>query len=141
MELKHDCVREVLICLEKVCLLKSDLSYSDTNLGTVCSMLPQYQKDDIFYTLVKLYEGGYIDMDYAMLPSGGVRHMQINSLTWSGHELLDSIRPEGVWSRIKDISSRAGGFSIKTMGYLGSLIVNNYISGLNLAEIAKECFK
>lgn len=141
MKLNHDCIRDVLLCIEEVALINADLSYSETKLETIYQMLPQYDKEDIYYTIVKLDEGSYINALIIPLPNGGIKYSQINALTWKGHELLDSIRPESVWSRIKDASSRAGGFSIKTISYLGGLIANNYVEGLNLAEIAKECFK
>lgn len=36
------------------------------------------------------------------------RFCYANSLTWQGHELLDSIRPQAVWQRIRAIAREKG---------------------------------
>lgn len=52
------------------------------------------------------------------------------SLTWYGHEFLDSIRDDEIWRQAKAGMSRAGGFSID--------LISDLAKGLIKTQIAKH---
>lgn len=109
MQLNYDCVRDVLLKIEELSAVTIDdsehlmMPFSPKELTTA---LLQYNAEEIMYTVVKLSDGGYVDAQnvnqatvYAVLERVG-----INSLTFDGHQLLDSIRDPAIWEEIKAIS-------------------------------------
>lgn len=111
MVLDPDCVRDVLLCVES-CGFGERL-----NLTRLHERLPDYTEEDLWYTCIKLEEGGYLDLitvQYLRMPMPSIK--QINDLTYSGHEFLNTIREGNNWDKVKDVAKKAGVFSLKTLG-------------------------
>lgn len=109
MVLNPDCVRDVLLCVEN-CGFGERL-----NLIRLHERLPDYTEEDLCYTCLKLEEGGYLDL-MTVQGKGTLLVKQINDLTYSGHEFLNTIREDGNWGKVKDVAKKAGVFSLKTLG-------------------------
>ena len=107
--LDNDIIRDTLLCIEKVCEPFTDDSnifvakakvhwksiYEDDYL---CS---KYLIDDIKYCIIKLKEAGMIDaVIYGRTDK--ISFMDIDDITWLGHEFLNNIRDDGVWNQIKN---------------------------------------
>ncbi len=92
MVLKHECVRETLLYLEK------NLTF-DTPIYSPNIQLKNFSSEDINYTIAKLKEAGYIKAVF----SGGdnLPNYLIHSITWDGHQFLDNIRDADIWQRVK----------------------------------------
>lgn len=111
MKLDHDCIRDVLLAVES-CEFGERI-----NLNTLGEKLPEYQEEQLWYTCLKLGEGGYLEIKTVimrMAPMPGIK--QISGLTFQGHEFLDSIRENKNWDKAKKIAQKAGVFSVKALG-------------------------
>lgn len=88
-------------------------------------------KDDIKYTIVKLFEGNYIKGSLIPENSGvNFKIANITQLTLNGHDLLDNIRPEPVWEKTKNILQRAGDFSLSIMSQVAGEVMAAYTKSM-----------
>lgn len=111
MVLNPDCVRDVLLSIES-CGFGERLT-----LEKLCEKAPQYSEEDLWYTCLKLEEGGYIDLitfTALRMPMPGIK--EIKSLTYQGHEFLDSVREDKNWGKVKLVAKKAGTFSLSSLG-------------------------
>lgn len=119
MVLDHDCVRAILLEVEQ-CPFNQTL-----NVEKLTQLLPDFDEETIWYACLKMDEGGLLDImtiDMAFSNMPGIK--QITSMTYQGHEFLDSVRDKTIWGKTKAIAKKAGAESIKI-----------------LVEIAKEVAK
>lgn len=111
MVLDPDCVRDVLLSIES-CKFGERLTLDSLN-----QKIPKYNEEDLWYTCLKLEEGGYIDLvkvNGLRMPMPGIK--EIRSLTYLGHEFLDSIREDTNWKKVKLVAKKAGTFSLNSLG-------------------------
>lgn len=94
-------IRTILLRLEKA--------------ETANSFLNSKQFDDlpeqeVAYNMRLLVEGGFIEAQIIESSSGDckISLALAKRLTWKGHELLDSIRSETVWTQVKDTFKSKG---------------------------------
>ena len=123
MVLNPDCVRDVLLCVEHC-------SFGERmNLEKLQERLPNYTEEDLWYTCIKLEEGGYLDLmtaQYLRMPPPSIK--QINDLTYSGHEFLNTIREQGTWDKVKGVAKKAGVFSLKTLGEIAQEVAKTAVT-------------
>lgn len=119
MILNYDCLRDTLLKLEEILLITDDLAFSPVNLDALCGELPLYEKEDVFYCIFLLNNARYIQADITYLANGGVRTLAIKTLTWEGHEFLETIRPDSTWQKIKEYLAAVGGKSIHAIKFIG----------------------
>lgn len=69
--------------------------------------VPECSQDELVYHLSLVYDAGFINA----LTSGGLKggHIAPLSLTWSGHEYLEVIRDNAIWSKTKKTIKEKGG--------------------------------
>lgn len=81
----------------------------------------------VFYHLKLLLDQGYIKgLSFDTKDGVGVYPTE---LTWEGHELLDSIRSEKVWSKIKaKIKEEGGDWTVNVLKGLGTKIIEQQLS-------------
>lgn len=99
MKLINDCVREVLLYTE-------DKQEYDKPLY-ISNMKSKYSKDDINYTCEKLAEANFLNIQTDICGN-----IFILSITYNGHQFLDNIRDNKVWSTTKSILSKLESVSI-----------------------------
>lgn len=124
MKLKQDCVRYVLLALEaqEIGMLNQGAQGSD-----IVKQLSneEFSADDITYTLWQLADGKFIKANrdrYAM----GVSII-VFDITWQGHELLDSIRDDKVWSQTKKATSSLESVSIGVLKNVATAVLSGMI--------------
>lgn len=126
MKLDHDCVRDILLAVE-------DCGFDERiNLNTLEQKLPTYPEEQLWYTCLKLEEGGYLELitvPMIRMPMPGIK--QIKGLTYQGHEFLDSIREKKNWEKTKHVAQKAGVFSLKAL----SEIAKNVASAAVIAAL------
>lgn len=110
MQLNYDCVRELLLVLESELVMDDDLHYPDISLEKICELLPDFSKQEIAYTSLKLGEAEYIEMNPINADSVIVT-IRYYGITFDGHQYLDSIRDSKVWNDLKS-GSRALTFDL-----------------------------
>jgi DNA-binding MarR family transcriptional regulator len=112
MKLSPDIARDILLFLEKYLTIDTNFKYNTVTVDylTRYSSFTDADSSDIAYTILKLSEAGFIK---TKMPSdNNPRFMSISSITYQGHEFLDSIRNEEHYSKAKDICSKLGSFSL-----------------------------
>lgn len=85
-----------------------------------------YERDDVFYTLHKLDEAGFIKLSTSW-GSGKLITYAINDITWHGHEFLDNIRGDIVWEETKKQTSKLGSVSIPILQDIATKVITNSI--------------
>ena len=81
-----------------------------------------------YNTAEKLYEAGYIDCDIIKTLSSNQPQILIKEITWNGHELLDNIRDNSVWTKIKKKLSGFASVSLPIINSVGASIITDLIS-------------
>lgn len=113
MKLNIDCVRDLLLAIESEVNFTEDLKYLSININSLCEsdFLKKYQKQDICYAALKLNEGGFVDLKLTY-GDNRITSILIDSLTYEGHQFLESIKPPNVWVKTKNKAAKIGSFAI-----------------------------
>lgn len=117
MKLNYDCIRDLLLCLEENLelsenVIRNEIECKYVTLNTVCSLMPDYSKSDIVYTALKLNEAEFITAEIDDNNSS-VHAIRFESITYNGHQYLDSIRNSKIWEEVKNtFKTKAIEFSI-----------------------------
>lgn len=123
MVLIPDCVRDILLVVES-CDFGERLT-----LTSLEEKLPAYTYEELWYTCLKLEEGGYLElMTFPQLNSPLPAIKQIKDMTFFGHEFLNAIRLETTWDKTKEVAKRAGTFSLESLGEIAKGIAASAIS-------------
>lgn len=120
MKLNYDCVREVLLHIEEN-LNYGQILYSD-NIE-----LENFEYEDIQYTIALLSESEYIKATKLQTLGPSVPTFHIYSMTMQGHELLDNIRDNTVWNKIKKKISGLASVSLPIINSVGSAIIKELL--------------
>lgn len=102
MRINYDCIRSLLLTLEDILIFDDNLEMPIISLDSVCNceLMKSYQKKDIYYSSIMLDEAGYIECNFENFDDEG--RVLFSRLTLDGHQYLDTIRSNKVWSTIKD---------------------------------------
>ncbi len=86
----------------------------------------KYSRSQIAYTICKLKEADFINasVQYA---NNSIYFIAVNSITFAGHQFLDTIRPESVWSKIHSISEKTGLKSISAIMDIAEIVLPDTI--------------
>lgn len=123
MRLNPDCVRDVLLELEKL-----EYNFHSTP-DVLCYALPKYSYEDIQYTCLKLYEGDYIKANVERIPNFTLPVVfEIFDITFQGHEFLNTIRGKDVWDKLTYLGKSVGSLSLEVIKNVGSSIAISLIS-------------
>ncbi len=126
MKLNYDCVRDLLLTLEDCIYFKENLEYAHLSFDDLCKLLPKYTKSDIAYATLRLKEADYINVNIFRGEnrfSGAI----YSSITFSGHQYLDTVRNPKIWSKIKE---KAGSLSFNIILKMSeSLIISHLLEG------------
>lgn len=97
MKRDWDLVREILLAVEM-------LPDSESTLDEGC--IENRLREEVSYHFRLMYEAGLIDAIDAGALSGDFYIP--TSLTWEGHELLDKIRQQSSWNKVKGLVKEKG---------------------------------
>lgn len=116
MELKHDCIREVLLVIESDLKLNNFLENEDLE-----NTIEIFSHEDIEYTVKQLTDAGYLDAEFYM------EGYFIKQMTFAGHNLIDDIRDVDVWKKTKDKASKISSVSIPVIQQIASSVINKML--------------
>lgn len=147
MRLNHDYVRDILLFIEE------ELDYKDTKTPTYHNEISdsdlinnikfsKYDKQELTYALELLFKEHFIECaDKPYFVYGNLMTARIIGLTWSGHELLDSIRNNTVWNAVKQKAKKYSGLSLSALANSAKTIsvalmndpnaINNFLNGID----------
>lgn len=122
MVLNIDCVRDVLIAIEQT-------SFNERiTFKYLVTSLPQYTEEDITYTCLKLEEGNYIELiKFKTLGSRYPSISEITNLTLFGHEFLNTIREEPIFTKTKNLSKKIGVSSLSAIKDIATNVIADII--------------
>lgn len=126
MKLNYDCLRKILLIIEKELNWDDDLKYKYTNLSSLCDNLKDFSRAEIAYASsmaieADLINAKIIDCDACIID---IRYF---GLTYEGHQFLDTIRENKVWKKTKDIVSSAGGASLAVIKEIGTSFLTDLL--------------
>lgn len=90
---------------------------------------------ELSYHANMLAEAGFIVFEPARTDTGRIIKVLVFSLTWHGHEYLDTIRDPEIWRKTKEGAQKVGGFSLELMADLAKGLVKKKIKELTEVEI------
>lgn len=126
MKLDFDCIRDILLTLEKY-------PYGEViQPEQLFEELSNYDPEVISYSLLKLYEADYIEAHIPEIDGVFPEVSQIFDITFQGHEFLDNIRSNKIWTKTKSILSELGSGSIKFASQIAVAILTELIKQLAL---------
>ena len=128
MKLDIACIRDILLCLEDRLVLTDELKYNFLDLYEICQTenLQKYSHSQIAYTICKLEEADFINAS-VQYGNNSINFIAVSSITFAGHQFLDTIRPESVWSKIHSISEKTGLKSISAIMDIAEIILPDTI--------------
>ncbi|WP_312048009.1 DUF2513 domain-containing protein [Anaerotignum sp.] len=102
MKLDYDCVRDILISLESLLQFGKRFEAPSISLKQLSSynQMQCYSEQNIVYCTQKLTEAGLIKVRI-LEANNLIYDISYNSITFSGHQYLDSIRSNAVWEKTK----------------------------------------
>ena len=117
MKLDIDCVRDVLLEFEELplgCYTPYDFPKA----------VGKYGIQNTEYTLAKLDEAKYINAEIMQLPNGTLEFLGIYSITYPGHQFLENIRQNKVWTKTKAIAGKVGSGSFSLISQIASSVLS-----------------
>lgn len=121
MELKKDCVRDVLLYLEK------NMKYNEPFFANQIE-LKEYLEEDILYTCEKLTEAYFINAEIHKYVTGDLPTIMITSISYDGHQFLDNIRNESVWKETKGKLKTVGDVSLNIISQIAASIITSKLN-------------
>lgn len=126
LEINYDCFRDVLqYLIDNLGEIEGEEGYpiaktiSRTTLVNCPELSSKYSQELIRYTIKKLLESNYIEIDTIRKDShNNITHLTICDVTMSGKEFLNLANKDDTWTYIKGGFKKFSGFSlevIKTM--------------------------
>ena len=127
MKLNYDCVRSVLLTVEKSKTIDEELNLNPLAVETIFEQLPKYEDSEILYTIEKLKEAGYINAVLHFV-AGHFIDGTVSSITYSGHEYLDNIREPEVWRKVKTMLKNAGAITLPLISQAAQLLIGSQLT-------------
>ena len=132
MTLNYDCIRDVLLYLEDT------LGYTDNQIAMthkrltisdIANNLPSYSKEDVQYTIEKLFEAKYIRI--VNISTDNQKYMvngYVDDVTWDGFDFLNNIREKSIWEATKEGAKKVGTASVSAISMISFEIVKAVVT-------------
>lgn len=128
MKINYDCMRDVLIALEKLITIDQKLKFSLVSLPDLQKELPKQNDQDIVYSVIMLEQAGYIKATIKY-SNNAVYVILISGITIDGHKYLDSIRSPKIWTAIKEkFKDKALDLSFELIPKVGAVLLDTIIN-------------
>ena len=120
MKLNPDCTRAILLAVEKVCDMNQHFEYPKH----ASEIVGNFSNDEILYHARQCDFSGMF-FKYSQGPDG---NFSVLDLSPKGHEFLANIRDDGVWDKVKTVSSKVGSKSLESMYQIASRVITEIIN-------------
>lgn len=132
MTLNYDCIRDVLLYLEDTLGYTNDIvamTHKRLTIETICSDLPSYSKEDIQYTVEKLFEARYIRIvDITHNKQNYIVNGYVDDITWDGFNFLNNIREKSIWEATKRGAKKVGAMSVSAISMISFEIIKAIVT-------------
>ncbi|MEN5045094.1 DUF2513 domain-containing protein [Pseudomonas koreensis] len=97
-------------------------------------VIPGHDSDKVSYHIDQILQCGWIDLAGGRgMSSGG--EFSFRGLTPRGHDFIDSVRDDAVWTLTKKGVTAAGGFTLDMLAALGKGLLKKQIEKLTGIEL------
>lgn len=117
MQLNHDCVRDVLLYVEE------NANYN-VRISTNSIKLKDYSIEEIVYTIEKLSEADFLNVTSVSTMGRQTPGYVVKSITYKGHEFLDNIKDNSVWSDTKKQLSKFSSTSLSIISSVAAQVLS-----------------
>lgn len=118
MKLNPDCIRDVLLVVEKTVDYMTRFEYTINE--DIPKKLTKYTHDEIVYHIHQAKLSGLL---YECHIAGGGAYITIDDLTPAGHEFLANIRSDSVWEKVKGAASATCGNSLRGIAQIAQALM------------------
>lgn len=123
MQLNHDCIRDILLEVEKHSSFHKPYIYDPDHLPQD-SFLKQYSSDEVLYHVRQCDLAGYLlNTNWKVF-----EYVSIEDLMPIGHELVANIQTEEKWQHVKKILSKLGGAGLKMMSATAESVATAFLN-------------
>ncbi len=120
MILNPDCIRDILICVEKNTDLQHMFSLSPDNLP---DELNHYTGNEVMYHIKQAELSNLLSVTSWYLNGG----CSIHYLLPEGHQFLSDIREDNNWNKTKDIAKSVGSNSLDSLKQIATGVITALI--------------
>lgn len=117
MHLNHDCVRDVLLYVEE------NANYN-LRISTNSIKLNDYSIEEIVYSIEKLSEADFLNVTNVSTMGRQIPGYIVQSITYQGHEFLDNIKDNNVWSDTKKQLSKFSSTSLSIISSVAAQVLS-----------------
>ncbi|TWT16426.1 DUF2513 domain-containing protein [Streptococcus sp. sy010] len=121
MKLNPDCVRQILLDVEKRAIYGNFVEYTNPQNFQV---FPNHSPNEVLYHIRQCHENGFFLGNTKFVAEGCI----IKDLSPAGHEFLANIRKDTNWNKTKDIAYSVGSTSLNAIKDIATQVISNLIS-------------
>ncbi len=140
MRLSSDLIRDTLITVEKELDHCTEDGIFYDNYGLHWKhiyeneyMQKTYDFDEVKYCLTILLEHGFIRAAVTRA-QGNISFMDIDRMTWEGHEFLENIRDDNIWAKTKEKVKGIKSVSIQILSSVAAGVIKECITNPELLK-------
>ncbi len=121
MKRDMDLIRELMFKLEELPLRPGAIATLKPSTPEI--QVEGYSHEQIQYHLDLIKKAGFIETP----GTGPLIGMHFKSISWSGHDFIDSVRSKEIWEKTKQGAEAAGGFTVDLLKALAKGFVKKQI--------------
>lgn len=120
MKLNSECVRELLLYLEKLPSETAQLSFDKIEIEG-------FSNDEIKFTGSMLVNSGLVKAISITSLEDTIPNYIFKSITFEGYKYLDNIRDPKVWKETKKVTSKFASVSLDIISSVAAKIITSYL--------------
>lgn len=115
--------------LIRLILLKIEEEYNTHNILGLS--IDGYSMETVAYHCKLLYEAGFVSYYKGIQTLSGLEDFQVGSITWAGHDFLNTIRDNSVWDKTKKaIKTKGLPMMVDTIKTIANAFISSTVEGL-----------
>ncbi|MCH4566050.1 DUF2513 domain-containing protein [Bacillus sp. ES1-5] len=123
MKLNQDCIRSILLELEEKLTLGQHIHLHQLKEFKTFNT---YGENESTYAILKLIEAGYLNGAH-QFDGDEIYYLGVSSITFSGHEFLNTIRDSKVWSTTKTLTQKLSSVPLNVLSAVAVKVTKDYI--------------
>lgn len=122
MKLNPDCIRDILLVVEKETDLNTQFRYP---IETVDDLIGSYTQEEVLYHIKQCeLSGMFAKIKWYNATMGCV----VFYLSPAGHEFLSNIKDDGNWSKTKEMAGKVGSFSLNVLKEIAVSVIASVLT-------------
>lgn len=126
MKFNPDCMRDILFYLEENLAFSDDLEPKYVSIQGLSENLP-YTIQEIANMILIMDDAGFISAS-KFVSNNKIQELIVNRITYDGYQIIESIRPQTVWKKVKSVGHNVGSFSISVISQIASGVLTPMVN-------------